>query len=190
MNFLFKTFIKDPKDTFYDGEDRDEKILYVIRKSWIMITRWMLVFVAMLLAPQFIFPVILGTFGGAQGLFSPSFVFVANIFWYLASFGFFLQNFMNWYFSVNVITTKKIVDVDFKGLLYKNISEAPLDNVEDVTSTISGTAKVIFNYGNVLIQTAAENTEFEFEDIDDPAEVRDIISDLISEHRKNRREHN
>ncbi len=188
MDFIFKTFIKDPKDTCYDGEDRDERILYVIRKSWIIIFRWMIIFVLMLVAPQFIFPIIFDSFGGASNFFSPQFLFITNVFWYLVSLGFFLQNFMNWYFSVNVITNKKIIDVDFKGLLYKNISEAPLDNIEDVTSNISGTLKVIFNYGNILIQTAAEKTEFEFEDIDNPSKVRDIISDLIAELDKNRKD--
>lgn len=184
MTNLFRTFIKDPSNMVYDGEDKDEKILYVIRKSWIVVAKWMLVFFVMLLAPQFIFPVILGTFGGADKFFSPQFVFLINIYWYVASFGFFLQNFMNWYFTVNVITNKKIVDVDFRGILYKRISEAPLDNVEDVTSNISGALNVTFNIGDVLIQTAAEKTEFEFETIDDPSMVRDVISDLIAQIQK------
>jgi hypothetical protein len=73
------------------------------------------------------------------------------------------------------------VDVDFHGILYKNISEAPLRNVEDVTSNISGALEVIFNYGSVFIQTSAEKREFEFENVKNPSKIRDIISDLVTE---------
>lgn len=95
-------------------------------------------------------------------------------------FGFILQNFLNWFFNVYIITNKKIVDVDFHGILYKNISEAPLRNVEDVTSNVSGALEVIFNYGSVYVQTAGERREFEFENVSHPAKIRDIISDLVA----------
>jgi len=53
--------------------------------------------------------------------------------------------------------------------------------VEDITSTVSGATQMIFNYGNVVIQTSAEKREFEFEAVSNPAKVRDLISDLVME---------
>jgi len=70
--------------------------------------------------------------------------------------------------------------MDFHGLLYRNISQAPIRNIEDVTYNISGALKVIFNYGDVLIQTAGEKVEFEFEEVGNPSKVVDILSDLVS----------
>ena len=78
-----------------------------------------------------------------------------------------------------VITNKKLVDMDFIGLAYKNISETMLYNIEDVTSNITGIVGTIFNVGDVFIQTAAEMREFEFIGADDPSKVRDLIIDLV-----------
>ena len=73
--------------------------------------------------------------------------------------------------------------MDFNGVLYKNISECTLNNIEDVTSNVIGTFGILFNIGDVFIQTAAEKSEFEFDNIDNPAKIRDIISDLVVEAR-------
>jgi len=112
-------------------------------------------------------------------------MFSVTVLFYLFVFGFALQAFLNWFFNTYVITDKKIVDLDFQGVLYKNISEATLDNIEDITSTVKGTFGVVFNVGSVFIQTAAEKNEFEFENVDHPAKIRDIIADLVAETKKN-----
>jgi hypothetical protein len=70
--------------------------------------------------------------------------------------------------------------------MYKNISETTLDNVEDVTSNVTGALGMIFNIGDVFIQTAAERREFEFHAVDDPSRVRDLIADLSAEKRNDR----
>lgn len=71
--------------------------------------------------------------------------------------------------------------MDFSGFLYRNISEAPLRNIEDITHRMSGISATIFNYGDVLIQTAGETREFDFTSVPNPIKVQDIISDLVSE---------
>jgi len=73
--------------------------------------------------------------------------------------------------------------MDFHGILFRNISEATLANVEDVTHTVSGTLQVVFNYGDVIVQTAGEQREFDFESVPSPARVQDIISDLVAQRR-------
>lgn len=186
MQILYKSFMENPDNATYDGEDADEKTLYVMRKSFITNISWIFQVLGMtalptvLTAVMFILPKT-----GFESVLKPSLVLVLTLFWYLITFGYFLQNFVNWFFNVYIITSKKIIDMDFQGLLYKNISEAPLRNIEDVTSTISGTANTIFNYGSVFIQTSAEKSEFEFEDVDNPSRVRDIISDLVTDIKTN-----
>lgn len=180
MNTIFNSFVKHPNNAHYDGEDRDEKILYVLRQSPIKNLGWICIGVVLLIIPFFadtIYETLLGNLVPAKV------VFIVTLFWYLFSAGFIFQNLLNWFFNVYIISNKKIVDVDFHGILYKNISETPLRNVEDVTSTISGTLQVVFNYGTVVVQTSAEKREFEFENVSNPAKVRDLISDLVMEVR-------
>lgn len=109
--------------------------------------------------------------------FSNFFIFSLIFFWYVFIFGYFLREFLDWYFEVLLITSKKIVDID-RGAT--NISETPLTNVQDVTSETPSMIGQIFNIGSIKIQTAAESKEFEFNLMDDPSKVRDFLSDIVA----------
>jgi hypothetical protein len=180
MNETFKSVVKSPERTAYEGEDADEKILYVVRETvWIVVPS-LLVTVVLAIIPVILFPY-LYSLNTRLGLgIKPAFIASLNIFWYLLTFGYLFQAFISWYFNIFIITNKKIVDFDVEGLTYKNVSEASLRNVEDVTSRISGTLGTILNIGDVFVQTAAEEREFEFNLVDNPGEIRDVISDLVS----------
>ncbi len=174
----FKSLEEKPKNACYDGEDSDEEILYILRKSFITNYKWVIMSIVFIALP----------FLAVRALLTVDFlpanlIAIANAFWLLFVFGFVFANYANWFFNVYIITSKKLVDMDFVGLLYKNISETPLTNVEDVTSNISGTFGTIFNIGDVRIQTAAEQKEFDFELVNQPSRIRDIISDLVIHHR-------
>ncbi|OGC48319.1 hypothetical protein A3F07_01170 [candidate division WWE3 bacterium RIFCSPHIGHO2_12_FULL_38_15] len=180
----FSSRVTNPKSSRYDGEDQDEQILYVLRKAFITNYKWILTTVFFALFPFLLNYFFLSLNGRTPDFIPARLIFIVNIFWYLFLFGFVFANYINWYFNIYLITNKKIIDMDFVGILYKNISEAPLSNIEDVTSNISGAFGTIFNIGHVLIQTAGEKTEFEFYNVSNPSKVRDILSDFVMEERK------
>jgi hypothetical protein len=96
------------------------------------------------------------------------------------------ERFLNWFFNIHIITNKRVMDMDFDHLLHRNISEAPLRNIEDITYTISGAIETVFNFGTVSIQTAAEKRELEFYQVADPAKIQDLLSDMVSNARRYR----
>ncbi len=179
MIAILNSIIKNPKGWSYDGKDDDEAVYYVFRKSLITNIGWILLTLLFIVLPSFVEPILL-----KETNLSLKFLFIATFFWYVFTFGFFLQSFFNWFFNVYIVTDKKIVDVDFHGLIYGNISEAKLADVEDVTSKISGTFRTIFEIGDVFVQTASESPQFEFHDVPRPAKIRDIVSDLVEKVKK------
>jgi hypothetical protein len=185
MMDIIKSTVANPQNTEYEGKDNDEKILYVYRRAFITNISWIFMILVFMAMPIMLNIVIEGIDKSLFKLIPTNLIIVLNLFWYLFVAGFVFMSFTNWFFNIYMITNKKIVDMDFQGLTYKNISEAPLTNIEDVTSNINGTFGTIFNIGSVLIQTAAERTEFEFNDVYNPSQVRDIISDMVTEARKN-----
>lgn len=70
------------------------------------------------------------------------------------------------------------MDVDFSDVVYKEITEARLDRVEDITSKGGGFFETFFNYGDLFIQTAGTELNIEFDNIPNPADVVRIIDDL------------
>ena len=152
---ILSSFMKNPQKTWYDGADHDESITYVFRKSLLTLFPMAIVCAGMIVATPYVIQALEKISIKDQVIFDSYLLGLFTLFWYLLTFGIFFENFALWFFNVYIITNKKVVDIDFDGLLYKNISETQLRNIEDVTSQVKGFFGMIFNVGNVYVQTAA-----------------------------------
>lgn len=106
-------------------------------------------------------------------------ILFTNIFGIVILLSYVWFNFLSWFFNVGVITNLRIIDIDFISVIYKEVTEARLDKVEDITSKSGGYFQSFFDYGNVFIQTAGTEINIEFENISKPSEVVRVISDLV-----------
>lgn len=88
-------------------------------------------------------------------------------------------NFLLWYFDLSIVTNERIVDIDFPNILRKEVSATTLARVEDVTMRRGGFIRVLFNYGDIFIQTAGTELEFEFLSVPNPEQVVRIINELM-----------
>jgi len=171
------SLIKNPENTSYEGKDHDEEVLLLIRRSIVTTFTWFIGGIVYFVTPFIIIPLIKSVTYDGRAVFDNFFILCLIFFWYMSLFGYLLREFLDWYFEVFLVTTKKIIDID-KGAT--NISETLLTNVQDVTSETPSMFAQIFNIGNIKIQTAAETKEFEFGMVDDPSKVRDFISDTVA----------
>jgi hypothetical protein len=173
-----KSFIKNPENISYKGEDSDEKIVFLIRQSSWVTVGWVLSTIILAVIILLAVPYLSKITHNGERLFNDGFILLLAIFSYIVLFGHAFHRFLDWYFEVFLITNKKIVDID-KGA--SSISETPLENVQDVTSRIDSVFGQVLNIGSIYIQTAAEKGEFEFEMVDDPSTVRDTLSDIVAD---------
>jgi hypothetical protein len=181
MSALLGAFIRKPRGVVFDGQDNGEDILLFMRQHVVVNFKWILISSVLFFAiPILDFFLAFGDTSVSQ-LLPPTYNFIVRLMLGLFTFGYFFENFLNWYFNSYIVTTKRVVDIDFYGLTHRRFSEAPLRNIEDVTNNISGFAQIAFHFGDVSIQTAAEAREITFENVPNPDRVQDIISDLISE---------
>lgn len=167
-----------PRKTAFSTQARDEQILLLLRKHPITQVGW--VFAAIII---FFVPII---FSGVPLLdFLPlNFQFAALIGWYLMLTGFIIESFLTWYFNVYIVTDERVIDIDFLSLIYHDIASAKIDNIEDVTAVKGGAIRSVIDFGTVRIQTAAEKTEFEFEDVPHPSRVTKLLNELILEEER------
>lgn len=164
-----------PANINFETRDSEEKVVLLIRRHPITNFSWITVFLLMLIAPG-----ILGSFPILD--FMPDrFQFIAVLGWYMITTAYFLENFLMWFFNVNVITDERIVDIDFSNLLYKKVADAKLDKIQDVAYKTGGAIRTVFNYGDVLIQTASEVPNFEFAAVPKPDQIAKILQELIKE---------
>jgi hypothetical protein len=100
----------------------------------------------------------------------------------------FLRYFHNFYLSLQLVTTDRIIDIDQKGIFKREVNELAIGNIEDVTYKQNGFLPTLLGYGEVIIKTSSieigstnENTVngFVFENCPEPSKVAGIISDLF-----------
>lgn len=86
--------------------------------------------------------------------------------------------FLNWYRYNNdiwVITNQRIIDSTKTTPISLKLSTADLINVQDMTVERNGLFRTLFNYGDVVCQTAAEQQEFRLIGIPHPEEVQLLV---------------
>jgi len=165
----------------FTGQREKEEVIEVIHRHWFNILShfFLLVIFSFLLIAS---PLILTVFfpdllSSEQGLF---FLFLENTFFiFIWLFGFLLW--IDYYFDVWIITNERIIDIEQKGLFNRHVSELNFSNIQDVTITVEGIIPTMLNYGEVFIQTAAEQERFRFHMVPDPYRIKDVIM-KISEH--------
>lgn len=181
-HYPLASFCYLPDDVKFETQEHKEKIILLVRRHPITNIPWFLVAIILSLAPLTLsfFPII---------DFLPSnFRFVIILMWYLIVTAFVFENFLSWFFDINLITDERIIDVDFYNLIYKQVSDTKIDKIQDVTYNQGGAIRAIFNFGDVLIQTASEVPNFEFLAIPNPDRVVQIINDLIIEEEQEKLE--
>ena len=112
--------------------------------------------------------------------FQGSQLFMINLFGTVFIGSYIWVSFINWYFNVGFVTNRRVVDVDFYNLLYKELTEARMERIEDVTIKGGGYFESIFDYGTIFVQTAGTEANVEFKDVPHPAIAVKVINQLIS----------
>lgn len=157
----------------------DEIIIRIIRRHpWTILVRSMSSFCALLL-PLGLF-ILLRTFVPAFEYPLTNLYWIAYLVYVLFVFFFFMLMWVNYYLDFWVITSKKIIDVEFHGMFNHEVSEFPLEKIEDVTVHLQGVMPVFLDYGNVLIKTASETLTLNMYEVPHPTGVKDSIMGLIT----------
>ncbi len=165
-------YLYKPDGVNFETKRKNEEVVLFLRRHLITNVPWIMIAVLMLLAPivLFSFPIL--------DFLPPKFQFVSVLAWYLITAAFVLENFLIWFFNVGIVTNKRLVDIDFNSLLYKEVSDTELSQIQDVTYNMTGAIRAIFNYGDVFVQTASEKPNIEFLAIPRPDEVVKTLQKL------------
>lgn len=83
--------------------------------------------------------------------------------------------FTQYYLTVWIVTSLRIVDIHQLGFFNRTVSSFMLARIQDVTTDTSGLLATLFHYGRLSVDTAGKEADFTMEGIAYPEEMRDII---------------
>lgn len=168
----------------------DEDIILITREDVVVLFAkgflLFLVFFVMVLIRTFLAG-ILGA--AAMGIFDTLF-YGSNVLLVLA----FTWIFHNYYLSLGVITSERVIDIDQTGIFRREVNEMSLGTLEDASYKQNGLLANMFNFGNVILQTAGEsNVEGQmngvvFKNVPDPRSVVKTISQMQQQEEQGDRE--
>jgi hypothetical protein len=119
----------------------------------------------------------------AEGANLTYFVLTASAF-FLIGWLFIFQMFIEYWLDVFIVTDKRILDIDQRGLFDRTVSELRLYRTQDVTSEVKGFWHTIFNYGSIFVQTAGEQERFHFQEVPNPNKIAKMILEMSEQDRK------
>ncbi len=156
----------------FDTQDQEETVILLLRRHWVTNIPWMF------LSFVFIFaPVVLSSFPLLSFL-PGNYQVMAVIMWYLLAMMFVFEHVLSWYFNIYIVTNLHITDITMSSLLSKTSTEAHLEDIQSVKTKVTGVFGSLFNFGDVIIETAAEHQSILFSSVPNPDFVAERIQDL------------
>lgn len=177
---LFAAYCEKPENlTFADKLDGEETLLF-LRKHFVTNVPWIVKAVALGIIPFLL--ILINSLGLISINFLPAnYILFIIIFYYLIIAGYIFVNYLTWFYNISIVTTLRIIDIDFSQIVFENVDATKLTQVEDVGYVQIGVIRSIFDYGDVHVHTAGPESNFESHAVPHPEKVVKIINNLLGE---------
>lgn len=177
FNFFPSMFVR-PERIRFEHQEQNEIIELFLRQHWIVNVGWIITSAAAVFLPLLV--VQLDQLLGLKILDKtpPSIILGAFILWYMLLAAFIFEKFLFWYFNIYIVTNLHLVDINFNSLLHHDITEVDLRDIQSTRVDAGGIGRSFFNYGTLVVKTAAEKHDINFRDVPFPSRVADVIQDL------------
>jgi len=165
----------EPKDhVLHFPLQDDERVLMICRRHWLFLWPRIAMMAVVALVPVIVVGVALDL-SDAYGRRTAQVYWIVSLV-YLAYWA--VRIFLNWYRYNNdiwVITNQRIIDSTKTNPFSLKMSTADLINIQDMTLERSGILRTLFNFGDVICQTAADVQEFSVRGIARPQDVQLLV---------------
>ncbi len=160
-----------------------EKVVTILHRDIFIVLKRILLFIVLLALPVALLFMLNRLFPALnQGLIVWPIIVMSASAYLLFIWLLFFFSIIDYLLDVWIITDQRIIDIRQSGFFSRTISELRLSRIQDITSDVSGVWATIFKYGNLKVQTAAQEEKFHFEEVGHPERVRDLLIRLSSVH--------
>lgn len=172
-----------PLDFYFSSQNPNETIISVVHRHWFnMMIQFIPIFaiIGIMFLSFGMYPYIFSEFNGIGG---------KALFYFIQSFfllGMWIYGFVIWfdyYLDIWIITTHRVVNVEQKGLFSRQVSELKFHQIQDVSTDVKGFFPTVLNFGDITVQTAAEQSRFLFRSVGNPYGLKSELMKL--QKRKN-----
>lgn len=162
-----------------------EKIESIVRRHWVTFVPILLFLIVLAVLPIGVYFLLANSLSSylQNETYHVAGVLLGSIY-YLSVILFFYTYFVEFHLDLWIVTNDRLLDIEQKTLFARTISEVDLFQIQDITSEIHGIFPSIFNYGDIILQTAGAVPKFTFRSVADPNKLRELILNLAAEDKK------
>ncbi|MFA6521978.1 MAG: PH domain-containing protein [Patescibacteria group bacterium] len=167
------------------NHERDEVTKLFLRRHWISLVSLGFTGLALLCIPAFFYATM--RFIGWNFIGAPTLGIIAGLLlstYLLLVTVILMTQFTDYYLDTWIVTNCRIINIELQGLFSRTISELHLNQIQDVTSETIGMLPTFLSYGNVYIQTAGTRERFNFQNVDNPEDVKELIIELSDDDKR------
>ncbi len=160
--------------------DSDEHVILEVRRHWIIFLGNIISFTFFSVLPIMLY-ILAHIFSVPfiEQLSQGPAVKIITIFYLVWLLSFWLSFAITWtkyYLDVWYVTEKRIIDIEQKRIFHREVSNLRFDKIQDVTLEVQGFIATWLDFGNVKVQTAAEDSkDFYMTFVSRPEEVKRVI---------------
>ena len=161
---------KKNRSSDFKGQYEDEEVLYMFRKHPVVMRKGLIMFMFAILlgtVPSFIKPEMPYFYGGLAGGFLLGFIVM-------------MPSWIYWYFSVNIFTNQRFVQVIQKGFFKRSVSDIGINHVQSVNYQVVGVQETLLGFGTIAVQTYLG--DIIIRDVHHPEEVVNELSGILRKY--------
>lgn len=148
----------------FDGQRQNEEILAVWRRHPWVLAKCTFIGIFLILIGSV--PLAFGAGGWKYG-FLVFFVAVAGLYG--------LMHYWLWLNTIFILTSQRVFAINQKKIFHRTNNEVPLENIQNVSHTKKGVFKMIFDFGDVEVETSGAKTALVITDVPNPYFVQQKI---------------
>ena len=167
------------KNYGFPGQHKEEEIKLVLRKHLIvLLPHFIYIFIMFLLPIAFYILVVPMAFPAFLSAPYDKLFILLSLIYYGSIWIMTLTVWVDYYLDIWIITNERLLDIEQIGFFNRVVSELDFKRIQDITSRVHGVLPTIFGFGNIHIQTAAEESKFDLKAIPHPVTTRREITKL------------
>lgn len=140
---MAKASAKEKPEKYFEDQFDDEEVLHVFRKHPIVMRKGLVLgMLAILLGtvPALIKPEMSYFWGGLAAGFALALVV-------------FLPSWINWYYSVFIVTDQRLIQITQKGFFNKSVVDLGLNQIQSLNYEVRGLQATLLGFGTLMVQT-------------------------------------
>ncbi|HUS25749.1 MAG TPA: PH domain-containing protein [Nevskiaceae bacterium] len=156
-------------EKYFADQFDDEEVLFVFRKHPIVMRRGL---VLGMLA------ILLGT---VPSLFKPEYsvYFIGLLCGIGVGLLVFLPSWISWYFSVFIVTDKRLIQITQRGLFHRSVVDMGLNQIQMVNYEVAGLQATLLGFGTIMMQTFVG--DLVIHEIHHPANIQKKLLEVLRE---------